>query len=94
MILSWNCRTKNGLVVYTDPGRLQQVIANLISNSIKFTEKGFIEFGHLLPLDGKIEFFVRDTGIGLSKEQQKNIFSRFAEEEMDTKKYEGARDLD
>jgi signal transduction histidine kinase len=80
----------NGLVVITDPGRLQQVIANLISNSLKFTEKGTIEFGHLLPSDGKIEFFVKDTGVGLAKDQQKNIFSRFPDEEMDIKKYEGA----
>ena len=65
-------------------------MANLISNSIKFTEKGFIEFGHLIPSDGKIEFFVRDTGVGLSKDEQKNIFSRFADEEMDIKKYEGS----
>jgi CheY-like chemotaxis protein/nitrogen-specific signal transduction histidine kinase len=79
---------KYGLVVSTDPGRLQQVVANLISNSIKFTEKGTIEFGHLLPSDGKIEFFVKDTGVGMAKEQQKNIFSRFPDEEMDIKKYE------
>jgi CheY-like chemotaxis protein len=79
---------KNGLVISTDPGRLQQVMANLISNSIKFTEKGYIEFGHQLPSDGKIEFFVKDTGIGLTKEQQKNIFSRFPDEEMDIKKFE------
>jgi signal transduction histidine kinase/CheY-like chemotaxis protein len=81
---------KNGLVVYTDPGRLQQVISNLINNSIKFTEKGYIEFGYKLPVEDKIEFFVKDTGIGLSKEQQKNIFNRFAEEEIVTRKYEGS----
>lgn len=81
---------KGGLVVYTDPGRLQQVIANLISNSLKYTEKGFIEFGHLPPLDGKIEFFVRDTGIGLAKEQQKNLFGLLPDEGTDIKKYDGA----
>jgi signal transduction histidine kinase len=81
---------KTGLVISTDPGRLQQVIANLISNSIEFTEKGTIEFGHLIPSDGKIEFFVRDTGVGLTKEEQKNVFSRFPDEEMDIKKYESS----
>jgi signal transduction histidine kinase/CheY-like chemotaxis protein len=79
---------KSGLVVSTDPGRLQQVMANLISNSLKFTEKGFIEFGYLLPLEGKIEFYVKDTGVGLTKDQQKNIFSHFTEEETDVKNYE------
>ena len=81
---------KSGLVVFTDPGRLQQVIANLISNSLKYTEKGYIEFGHMPPVDGKIEFFVRDTGVGLAKEKQKNIFSRFPDEELDSIKFEGA----
>jgi signal transduction histidine kinase len=81
---------KNGLVVFTDPGRLQQVISNLINNSIKFTEKGFVEFGYRMPADEKIEFYVKDTGIGLSKEQQKNIFNRFAEEERVTRKYESS----
>ncbi len=81
---------KKGLIVYTDPGRLQQVISNLIHNSIKFTEKGFIEFGHRMPADEKIEFYVKDTGIGLSKEQQKNVFNRFAAEETAAGKYEGS----
>jgi CheY-like chemotaxis protein len=81
---------KNGLSVFTDPGRLQQVIANLINNSIKYTEKGFIEYGYRLPSEGKIEFFVKDTGIGLTKDQQRNIFNRFSDEEMMMKKYEGS----
>lgn len=79
-----------GLIMYTDPGRLQQVIINLINNAVKFTEKGFIEFGYRMPQEGKIEFFVKDTGIGLSKEQQKNIFNRFTEQESLTRKYEGS----
>ncbi|MBN1415379.1 MAG: response regulator [Bacteroidales bacterium] len=81
---------KKNLIIYTDSGRLQQVISNLINNSIKFTEKGYIEFGHKMPSEGKIEFYVKDTGIGLSKEQQKNIFNRFAEEEIVKRKYEGS----
>ena len=81
---------KKGLIVFTDPGRLQQVISNLINNSIKFTEKGTIEFGHKMPVDEKIEFYVKDTGIGLSKERQKNIFNRFEAEETVTRKYEGS----
>ncbi len=81
---------KHDLIIQTDPGRLQQVILNLINNSIKFTEKGYIEFGFKMPVDNKIEFYVKDTGIGLSKEQQKNIFNRFADEESATRKYEGS----
>ncbi|MBN2273387.1 MAG: response regulator [Bacteroidales bacterium] len=81
---------KTGLIVYTDPGRVQQVISNLVHNAIKFTEKGFVEFGYKPLSDEKIEFFVKDTGIGISKDKQKNIFNRFAEEEIVTLKYEGS----
>lgn len=78
------------IIIQTDPGRLQQVISNLINNSIKFTEKGFIAFGYKIPVDNKIEFYVKDTGIGLTKEQQKTVFNRFAEEEPAFRKYEGS----
>jgi CheY-like chemotaxis protein len=76
------------LIVYTDPGRLQQLMTNLIHNAVKFTEKGWIEIGYLPASDQKIEFYVRDTGIGLSREIQKNIFSPFAEEEIQGSKPE------
>ncbi len=79
---------KHGLIVYTDPGRLQQLMTNLIHNAVKFTEKGWIEIGYMPVSDQKIEFYVRDTGIGLSREMQKNIFSPFAEEEIQKTKLE------
>jgi CheY-like chemotaxis protein len=72
---------KRGMVIYTDPGRLQQLISNLINNSIKYTEKGWIEIGYNPVSEQRIEFYVRDTGIGLSRELQKRIFGRIAEEE-------------
>jgi signal transduction histidine kinase/CheY-like chemotaxis protein len=70
-----------GTVIYTDTGRLQELISNLVQNAIKFTEKGWIEIGYKVTSDRKIEFFVRDTGIGLSKEMQRNIFQPLAEED-------------
>jgi signal transduction histidine kinase/CheY-like chemotaxis protein len=79
---------KHGLIVYTDPGRLQQLMTNLIHNAVKFTEKGWIEIGYMPVSDQKIEFYVRDTGIGLTREMQKNIFSPFAEEEIQKTKLE------
>ncbi len=72
---------QRGLIIYTDPGRLQQLMTNLIHNAVKFTEKGWIEIGYMPAIEHKIEFYVRDTGIGLSRDLQKNIFSPFAEEE-------------
>jgi signal transduction histidine kinase/CheY-like chemotaxis protein len=81
---------KHGLIVYTDPGRLQQLMTNLIHNAVKFTEKGWIEIGYMPVTDQKIEFYVRDTGIGLTREMQKNIFSPFAEEEIQKTKLESS----
>ncbi len=77
--------------IHTDPGRLQQVFSNLLSNALKFTEKGTIEFGYEFTEEDKITFFVKDTGIGLSKEQQKIIFNRFRQlEETITRQYGGS----
>jgi len=81
---------KHGVVLFTDPGRLQQLISNLISNSVKFTEKGWIEMGYRLTSDQVVEFYVKDTGIGLSREMQKNIFNRLTEDEVATGKAEGS----
>ncbi len=82
------------LMIYTDPIRLQQVLSNLIDNALKYTERGFIEFGYTLknyPEEDIIEFFVKDTGIGLSEDKQAIIFSRFTKIEANKKKiYRGA----
>ncbi len=82
------------LFIKCDPYRLTQILKKLVSNAIKFTEKGIIEFGYSLDfIDTKKEimFFVRDTGIGLTIEQQKQIFSRFTKIENNKQKiYRGA----
>ena len=76
--------------IFTDPGRLQQMLSNLLSNAIKFTEKGIVEFGY--KKSGKFfKFYVKDTGIGIEEEDQDHIFNRFHEiEETSTKKYGGS----
>jgi CheY-like chemotaxis protein len=70
-----------GIIVYTDPGRLQQLIWCLISNSIKYTEKGSIEIGYKPITEQRIEFYVKDTGIGLSRDLQKRIFGKAPDED-------------
>jgi PAS domain S-box-containing protein len=64
----------------TDPFRLKQILFNLIGNAIKFTEKGFIELGYTIKKNDTkqmIEFYLRDSGIGIPKEKQSIIFERF-----------------
>jgi PAS domain S-box-containing protein len=61
----------------TDPFRLRQVMINLIGNAIKFTDNGSVEFGYRLKNEKEIEFFVKDTGIGLTKEELGIVFERF-----------------
>lgn len=67
----------NESIIYTDAARLKQVLCNLLDNAIKFTKTGEIEFGYR-PVDGNyLEFYVRDTGIGIHPEKHHLIFERF-----------------
>jgi len=83
--------------VLTDPIRVKQIISNLLNNAFKFTHRGSIEFGYTFSSDrekdknGKeIEFYVKDTGIGLSEDQKEYIFERFRKVEDEKEKiYEG-----
>jgi PAS domain S-box-containing protein len=72
--------TDEHLSIHTDPYRFKQVMNNLIGNAIKFTDQGFIKFGYQISPKGYedfIKFFVQDTGIGLNKDEQKEIFEQF-----------------
>lgn len=57
--------------------RILQVMTNLIHNAIKFTKSGEICFGYQLEDERKIRFYVSDTGVGISVEEQKKVFGRF-----------------
>lgn len=66
--------------IYSDPLRIKQILSNLLSNAVKFTPSGSIKFGYTLIIDDyspKIKFFVKDSGIGISPENQMLIFERF-----------------
>ncbi len=82
--------TKNPLLVMTDKEKLYAILTNLIKNSVKFTDQGTIEFGYHIK-DDFIEFFVRDTGIGISEENQHTVLERFIQVDSGfSSGYEGA----
>ncbi|HNQ67291.1 MAG TPA: ATP-binding protein [Bacteroidales bacterium] len=68
----------------SDTNRIQQVLDNLITNAIKYTEKGTIEFGvtsNLINGIQSLEFYVSDTGIGIDEKMYELIFERFRQVE-------------
>lgn len=65
-----------GLVVLTDETKLVQVLTNLLTNAVKFTHKGYIEFGCTWE-NKTLNFYVKDTGIGIENEHLESIFERF-----------------
>ena len=77
-----------------DPLRLSQVLINLTNNAVKFTEKGEISVTiipiHVAQGIVKLQFAVHDSGIGITKEQQKNLFQVFSQlDSSTTRKYGG-----
>lgn len=60
-----------------DDFRIQQVLTNLIGNAIKFTQAGSVEVSVRVQGDGQVHFSVRDTGIGMTEEQQQQLFQPF-----------------
>lgn len=63
--------------IFTDTGRIHQVVSNLISNAMKFTKEGDIRVGYHIVGDDTIRFYVKDTGIGIRKEAVDAVFDRF-----------------
>lgn len=86
--------------IYTDDVRLRQILVNLLTNAIKFTEKGEVELKVELlkpptPEDEKALFLfaVRDTGIGISYDKQQKIFEAFSQEDSSTSRKFGGTGL-
>ena len=76
-------------IINTDSEKLNAILANLVKNSIKYTEEGSIELGYNLKTDtkpGELEFYVKDTGIGIPKDRQKAIFDRFVQADIANQK--------
>lgn len=74
--------------------RLSQVLSNVLSNAIKFTDKGLVEFAYTLIEETessiRVKFTVKDTGVGISEEQLEQIFEDFTQADVSTsRKYGG-----
>ncbi len=88
LIVSYGADT--GKKFYGDPLRLAQVLTNLMGNAVKFTETGEIGIYIHKISDKMFRFEVKDTGIGLSKEQQNKLFQSFSQADgSTTRKYGG-----
>lgn len=72
--------------IYTDYNKLFKILTNLLNNAVKYTPKGFIEFGYnLVQMNDSnfITFYVKDTGIGIKKNMHETIFKKFSQEEKE-----------
>jgi PAS domain S-box-containing protein len=77
--------------IETDRTRLRQILFNLVSNAVKFTERGSVQIvARFLASDSALEVEVVDTGIGIAAEQQGRLFQRFVQaDRLATREYEG-----
>lgn len=73
--------TKNRLLIRTDPLRLKQIISNLVSNSMKFTDKGVIVIGYDISDKQFVKFFVKDSGRGITMDDKQQVFESFNRED-------------
>ncbi len=81
------------LLVYTDRNKLMQILINLLKNALKFTYRGYIEYGYIKETyhnEPILKFYVKDTGIGIPENIQNIIFDIFRQgDESSTRKFEG-----
>ena len=94
--LEWSSTPTTPHWIESDPSRLRQVLSNLISNAIKFTDKGTIKIcvdhkGDAA--DGRLSIFVMDTGIGVTEEQRLRLFKPFSQADAATGRLYGGTGL-
>jgi PAS domain S-box-containing protein len=88
--------------IFTDQTKITQILSNLITNAIKFTSEGHIEFGYRLVKEEEsneavdntfLEFYVKDTGLGINPEMHEKIFERFRQADLSINKNYGGTGL-
>jgi len=85
-----NTLPEHEAIIKTDSVKIYAILSNLIKNAIKYSDEGTIEFGYKKK-EKNLEFFVKDTGIGIPKDRQQAIFDRFVQADIeDIRAYEGS----
>lgn len=88
---------ENDLVVLGDPGRVRQIITNLLTNSIKFTSIGYVKFSVWKEKETsdtiEIKFVIEDTGIGIEEDVLKRLFQPFSQGDASTARKFGGTGL-
>jgi len=80
-------------IVTGDPSRLRQILINLAGNGIKFTQAGQVSIEASMDEDGRVHFVVRDTGIGIKAEKQRDIFEPFVQSDSSMNRRYGGTGL-
>ncbi|MFI4854076.1 MAG: PAS domain S-box protein [Phycisphaerales bacterium JB065] len=95
--LDFHYESKIPATIQTDPVRLRQILVNLVGNAIKFTELGkvtvSVRLDHAATNSPKLRFAVTDTGIGMTPEQQANLFQAFQQADTTTTRRFGGSGL-
>ena len=79
-----------GIQIHSDETLLLKIVNNLMDNALKFTKEGGIIIGFTL-IENKVEFFIKDTGIGISKEAHQLIYDYFMQENIsNSRSYDGS----
>jgi len=80
----------NDFAIRSDEYMLRRTLNNLIENALKYSEEGYVDVGYRFGRDSKIDFFVKDEGIGFSKDKLDIIFKQFRQvDETQTRQYGG-----
>jgi len=88
--LNYHIPENEDRTIFSDEGKLNQILTNLISNAIKFTKSGDIDYGYEIK-DDFVQLYVKDTGLGIPPKLYEKVFEKFVQTDQSLcKDYEGA----